>query len=187
VNRRADGRRGELGVPDATRLPTGMFRFTFGERSGMYTAVLHVFGEANERLETTLGLDNVADRMAQLGWSGVLAEADLFDVLKQLREWRLLDVTQNHAGSYRTDEDERRNLQYSLTRHGEAALAGIEHAAAVLASTGALQTAVLDAIHDRLIDLGRLLLDPAASSQVRAIFVGGQGRGRTADLSIFRR
>jgi hypothetical protein len=36
-------------MPDATRLPTDMFRFTFGERSGIYTAVLHVFGEANER------------------------------------------------------------------------------------------------------------------------------------------
>jgi uncharacterized protein (TIGR02677 family) len=148
------------------RLPTDMFRFTVGDRSEIYTAVLHVFGEANERLETALGLAEVGERLQALGWVGALPEADLFDVLKQLKEWRLLDVTQNHAGSYRTaDEYERRNLLYSLTRHGEAALAGLEHAAAVLASTGALQTAVLDAIADRLAELDRLLADPGSGDR----------------------
>lgn len=148
------------------RLPTDMFRFTFGERSEIYTAVLHVFGEANERLETALGLAELGERMQQLGWVGSLSEVELFELLKQLKDWRLLDITQNHAGSYRTaDEYERRNLLYSLTRHGEAALAGLEHAAAVLASTGALQTAVLDAIADRLAELGRLLADPGSSDR----------------------
>ena len=47
--------------------------------------------------------------------------------------------------------DLRRNLQYSLARQGEAAFAGVVHAMSVLASTGALQTAVLDAIPDRLV------------------------------------
>jgi uncharacterized protein (TIGR02677 family) len=148
------------------RLPTDMFRFTFGEKSEIYTAVLHVFGEANERLETALGQAEVGERLQSLGWVGALEDAALFEVLKQLKEWRLLDVTQNHAGTYRTaDEYERRNLLYALTRHGEAALAGLEHAAAVLASTGALQTAVLDAIADRLAELGRLLADPASGDR----------------------
>nr|WP_261570692.1 hypothetical protein [Frankia gtarii] len=40
-----------------------------------------------------------------------------------------------------------------------AAFAGVRHALAVLASTGALQTAVLDAIADRLDALYALLLD----------------------------
>lgn len=148
------------------RLPKDMFRFTFGDRSEIYTAVLHVFGEANERLETALGLAEVGERMQQLGWVGALPEADLFDVLKQLKEWHLLDITQNHTGTYRTaDEYERRNLLYSLTRNGEAAISGLEHAAAILASTGALQTAVLDAIADRLTELGRLLADPGSSDR----------------------
>jgi len=148
------------------RLPTDMFRFTFGERSEIYTAILQVFGEANERLETALGLAEVGERLQGLGWVGALSEADLFLALKQLKDWRLLDVTQNHAGTYRTaDEYERRNLLYSLTRNGEAALAGLEHAAAVLASTGALQTAVLDAIADRLAELGRLLADPGSGDR----------------------
>jgi uncharacterized protein (TIGR02677 family) len=151
------------------RLPTDMFRFTVGERSEIYTAVLQVFGEANERLETSLGLDEVAERIMLHGRHGLVDAPDLFDVLRQLRDWRLLDVMQNHAGNYRTaDEYERRNLQYSLTRSGEAAIAGIEHAAAVLAATGALQTAVLEGIADRLADLVRLLAE--ASTTDRRIF-----------------
>jgi uncharacterized protein (TIGR02677 family) len=154
-------------------VPPDMFRFTVGERSTAYTAVLQVFGEANERLETALHLHEVATRLTTLGWAGVLPDEVLFDVLKQLREWRLVDVTQNPTGNYRTAEEyERSNLQYSLTRHGEAALAGLEHAAAVLASTGALQTAVLDAIADRLGELGRLLADPGSSD--RRIFTALQ-------------
>ncbi|MDQ0717552.1 hypothetical protein QFZ55_007004 [Streptomyces luteogriseus] len=63
-------------------------------------------------------------------------------------------MVHNHAENYRTAEEyERRNLQYSLTRRGEAALAGVRHALEVLASTGALQTAVLEAIADRLDEL----------------------------------
>ncbi|MFE4960309.1 DUF2397 family protein [Streptomyces sp. NPDC056653] len=60
----------------------------------------------------------------------------------------------NHAENYRTaDEYERRNLQYSLTRRGEAAFAGVQHALSVPASTSVLQTAVLEAITDRLDEL----------------------------------
>ncbi len=151
---------------NAPRLPSDLFRFTTGERSEMYTAVLHLFGEANERLETALGLDDIGRRLAQVGWVGVIDEDTLFDVLRQLREWRLLEASQNHSGSYRTaDEYERRNLLYSLTRNGEAALVGLEHAAAVLASTGALQTAVLEAIALRLGDLAVLGADPASDDR----------------------
>ncbi|GAB6903370.1 TIGR02677 family protein [Kineosporia succinea] len=153
-------------MASARRLPTDMFRFTTGERSDVYTAVLHIFGEANERLETALGLDDIAQRLSGLGWVSLLDEDTLFDVLRQLREWRLLEAAQNHGGSYRTaDEYERRNLLYALTRNGEAALAGLEHAAAVLASTGALQTAVLEAIALRLGDLAVLAADPASDDR----------------------
>jgi len=75
-------------------------------------------------------------------------------------------VIQNHAVHYRTAaEYERRNLQYSLTRRGEAAFAGVQHALGLLASTGALQTAVLDAIADRLDELHGLLADPGSANR----------------------
>jgi len=149
------------------RVPPEMFRFTTGDRAELYGAVLQAFGAANERLETTLGLDDVRGRLRTVGWLDAISDDDLRSALKQLQDWRLLDVIQNHAANYRTaDEYERRNLQYSLTRRGEAAFAGVRHALAHLASTGALQTAVLEAIGDRL-DALYVLLEESASSDRR--------------------
>jgi uncharacterized protein (TIGR02677 family) len=151
---------------ESGRVPPDMFRFTTGELSGLYTAILHAFGEANERLETALGLDDVRARLRSIGWFDALDDDDLSNALGKLREWQLLDVIQNHAENYRTaTEYERRNLQYSLTKRGEAAFAGVQHALGVLASTGALQTAVLDAISDRLDSLGTLLAEPASTNR----------------------
>jgi uncharacterized protein (TIGR02677 family) len=148
------------------RVPPDMFRFTTGDRAELYCAVLQAFGEANERLETALGLEEVRERLRAVGWFAALTDEELLAALKQLGQWRLLDVIQNHAENYRTAEEyERRNLQYSLTRRGEAAFAGVQHALTVLASTGALQTAVLDAIADRLDALYGLLTDPASSDR----------------------
>ena len=143
------------------RIPPEMFRFTTGDRADLYTAILHAFGHANERLETTLGLDDVRGLLREVGWFATVDDTELLGALRSLGEWQLLEITQNHAGGYRTAEEyERRNLQYSLSRKGEAAFAGVQQALLVLASSGALQTAVLDAIGDRLGELERLLGKP---------------------------
>ncbi|WP_328448599.1 TIGR02677 family protein [Amycolatopsis sp. NBC_00438] len=143
---------------DPIRVPPEMFRFTSGDRAGLYVSILHAFGEANERLETALGLDDVRARLRTVGRLEAIEDDELTDALGKLRDWNLVDVVQNHSENYRTaGEYERRNLQYSLTRQGEAAFAGVVHAMNVLAATGALQTAVLDAIADRLGDLVREL------------------------------
>lgn len=140
------------------RVPQEMFRFTTTEGADLHTATLHAFGEANERLETALTFDEVRDRLRGVGWYAPLPDDELAYTLKQLAGWDLLDVVQNHAGNYRTAEEyERKNVQYSLTRRGEAAFAGVQHALMLLSSTGALQTAVLDAIADRLNELNDLL------------------------------
>lgn len=131
------------------RIPPQMFRFTSGDRAGLYVSVLQAFAEANDRLETALGIDDIRARLGSVGRIEVTDNETLTAALDQLREWKLLDVIQNHTENYRTAvEYERRNLLYSLTRHGEAAFAGVVHAMTVLTSTGALQTAVLDAIAD---------------------------------------
>ncbi|SDJ88294.1 TIGR02677 family protein [Actinopolyspora mzabensis] len=148
------------------RVPSEMFRFTTGDRSELYSAILHAFGEANERLETALSIDEVRERLRSVGWFDALSDEDLHAALKQLGDWGLLDNVQNHAENYRTAaEYERRNLQYSLTKLGEAAFAGVQHAMATLASSGALQTAVLDAIADRLGELNELLRDPTSADR----------------------
>ncbi len=148
-----------------SRLPPELFRFTSGDRSELYGSILSAFAEANERLETALVLDDVRHRVGA-GWYEALSDDDFSAALDQLRDWQLLDVTQNHAEQYRTAQEyERRNLAYSLTRRGEAAVAGAAHALQVLTATGALQTAVLDAIVDRLAELDALAPDPAASNR----------------------
>ncbi|MGW2825777.1 TIGR02677 family protein [Streptomyces sp. NPDC001443] len=148
------------------RVPAEMFRFTTGEKADLNGAVLEAFGVAGEYLETTLGLDGVRERLRTVGWIADLEDEELHDTLKRLVGWGLLDVVHNHAENYRTAEEyERRNLSYSLTRRGEAALAGLRHALEVLASTGALQTAVLEAIIDRLDELTVLSGETAAADR----------------------
>jgi uncharacterized protein (TIGR02677 family) len=143
-----------------------MFRFATGERADLYGAVLDAFGAAGEHLETALGLDAVRERLRSVRWAAALEDDELHQVLRQLVQWELLDVVHNHAENYRTAEEyERRNLQYSLTRRGEAALAGVRHALEVLAATGALQTAVLEAIADRLDELCLLAGEPASADR----------------------
>ncbi|WP_329112113.1 TIGR02677 family protein [Streptomyces sp. NBC_01353] len=148
------------------RVPPEMFRFTTGETAELNGAVLEAFGVAGEYLETTLGLDGVRERLRAVGWVADVEDEELHETLKRLVKWELLDVVHNHAQNYRTAEEyERRNLHYSLTRRGEAALSGVRHALEVLASTGALQSAVLEAITDRLDDLTVLSGEPTAADR----------------------
>lgn len=148
------------------RVPPEMFRFATVERSDLYGAVLEAFGVAGEHLETALGLDAVRERLRAVGWAAAVEDEELHEALRQLVQWELLDVVHNHAENYRTAEEyERRNLQYSLTRRGEAALAGVRHALEVLAATGALQSAVLEAITDRLDELCLLAGEPASADR----------------------
>jgi uncharacterized protein (TIGR02677 family) len=141
-----------------------MFRFTTDERAPLYSAILHAFGEADELLVTALTLDEVGERLRGAGHFAALTDEDLARALRQLLAWRLLDVVQDPAGGHRTAQEyERRSLRYSLTRLGEAALAGLRHALTALAAPpGALRTAVLDAIADRLNALAALSEDPAS-------------------------
>ena len=78
--------RSESGLPAVPRVPPEMFRFTHGDRSALYTAILHAFGEANERLETALGLDDVRARLRSVGWFDALDDEDLAAALGQLRD-----------------------------------------------------------------------------------------------------
>ena len=77
---------------------------------------------------TSLTAEDVRTHLHEVGWRDELTDGDLASTLDQLVGWNLLDVGQNHTERYRTARDyERRNLQYAMTRAGEAALAG--HAA----------------------------------------------------------
>ncbi|MFI6097797.1 TIGR02677 family protein [Lentzea sp. NPDC051213] len=120
------------------RVPADLFRFTTADRAELHTAVLQAFGVANEHLETALTLDDVQQRLRDVGWPEQTTDDELVSALTSLRHWGLIDATQH---------------RYGLTRLGEAAQAGLQHAIQALTSSGALQTAVLDAIADRLDEL----------------------------------
>ncbi|WP_232836754.1 TIGR02677 family protein [Lentzea terrae] len=119
-------------------VPADLFRFTTTERADLHTAVLRAFGVANAHLETSLTLDDVQQRLRDVGWSEQVTDDELTASLTSLRQWGLIESTQH---------------RYGLTKLGEAAYAGIQHALETLTSSGALQTAVLDAIADRLDEL----------------------------------
>lgn len=137
-------------------LPPDLFAFSGAEKSSLYTAVMYAFGEANELLQTSLALEDVHGHLSSVGWPGMVDDAELVPALEKLREWQLIDAGQNHSEHYRTAQEyERRNLQYSLTKRGEAALAGHLAALQALETAGVLQTAVLDAIADALGRLAR--------------------------------
>lgn len=119
-------------------VPADLFRFTTADHAELHTAVLRVFGMANERLATALTLDDVQQRLKESGWREQVADAELTASLTALRQWGLLDAAQQ---------------RYHLTRLGEAAYAGIRHALEALSGSGSLQTAVLDAVVDRLDEL----------------------------------
>ncbi|MEU0883816.1 TIGR02677 family protein [Lentzea sp. NPDC005914] len=120
------------------RVPADLFRFTTADRAELHTAVLRAFGVANERMETSLTLDDLQLRLRDVGWSEQVTEDELAASANALRQWGLIESTQHRFG---------------LTKHGEAAYAGIQRALRTLTSSGALQTAVLDAIADRLEEL----------------------------------
>lgn len=148
-----------------------MFVFSTTERADLHTAVMYAFGEANERLETALTFDDVHARLRSVGWFEPVTDEELAGTLSRLAQWGLVDVVQNHAAQYTTAADyERKNLQYLLTKRGEAAFEGVQHALSVLASSGALQTAVLDAIADRLAELATLLREDSSSD--RRLYTG---------------
>lgn len=146
------------------RLPLDMFKFATHDE--LYLGVMQVFGQANERLVTALTFDEVLAGLRGAGWYEPVADERLERALGQLYEWRLLERNHNHGAHYASaDEYERKNLQWSLTKQGEAAFAGVEHALHLLSSSGALQTAVLDAIAGHLDDLFRLLRDSTSDDR----------------------
>jgi uncharacterized protein (TIGR02677 family) len=115
-------------------------------------------------LAPALNLDQVRNALAAAGWDEPADDDRLQSALESLTGWGLLDVTQDHAAHYATPEEfERKNLQWSLTRRGEAAVGGVLHALDVLGHAVGLQPAILDAIGDGLADLAELASGPEGS------------------------
>jgi len=142
-----------------------LFRFSTTDLRDLYVAILAAFDQAAV-LAPALNLDHVRSALAAVGWDEPLSDDVLQRALKTLTDdWHLLEATQDHSARYSTPEEfERRNLQWSLTPRGDAAVSGYLHAFEALRSAVGLQTAVLDAIGDNLHDLAALAQSPRSAA-----------------------
>ena len=137
-----------------------LFQFTTTALSSLHVAVMSAF-EQSAVLSPALNLDQVRVALVRSGWDEPTDDDALQRTLASLTGWRLLEATQDHSARYSTPEEfERKNLQWSLTQRGEAAIAGVLGAVAALRHAVGLQTALLDAIGDGLSDLAELAAQP---------------------------
>jgi uncharacterized protein (TIGR02677 family) len=148
-----------------------LFRFTTTDLQDLHLAIMTAFEEAAV-LAPSLGLDEVRSALRRLGWDDPIAEDVLQRALASLAGWQLLEVTQDHAARYATPEEfERKNLQWSLTQRGEAAVSGVLRAMEALRHAVGLQAAVLDAIGDGLSDLADLMGEPTSPDSSARIHI----------------
>ena len=134
-----------------------LFRFTTTDLRDLHMAIMAAFEQAAV-LAPALNHDQVRAALVAAGWDEPTGDEALQRALASLTGWGLLDATQDHAARYGTPEEfERKNLQWSLTARGEAAVGGVLHALESLRHAVGLQTAVIDAIGDGLSDLADLV------------------------------
>jgi uncharacterized protein (TIGR02677 family) len=139
-----------------------LFRFSTTDLRELHLAVMAAFDDAAV-LAPALNLDQVRVAVQRLGWDEPLSDESLQRALTALTGWGLLEATQDHSARYSTPEEfERKNLHWSLTPRGEAAISGVLHALESLRAAVGLQTAVLDAIGDDLAELANLAGQPRA-------------------------
>ncbi|MGH9263578.1 MAG: TIGR02677 family protein [Acidimicrobiales bacterium] len=145
-----------------------LFRFTTTDLRDLHVALMTAFEDAAV-LAPALNLEQVRAALSSTGWDEPVTDDVLQRALQALVDWRLLESTQDHGAHYATPEEfERKNLQWSLTDRGEAAIGGLLHALDALRHAVGLQPAVLDAIGDGLNDLAELLrsTEPGADARV---------------------
>src|SRR5438132_303553 len=153
-------------VPSPTRpwrrLSPDLFRFATTELYDLHMAIMCAF-EETAVLQPALGFEQVRSGLRETGWDEPVDDAQLDHALGALTGWGLLEASQNHAARYATPEEfERRNLQWSLTGAGQAAVGGVLHALDALRQVTGLQPAVIVAIADGLADLLDLARDPTS-------------------------
>lgn len=152
-------------------LDADLFRFTTTDLRDVHVAVMTAFEQAAV-LAPALNLDAVRVALAATGWDEPINDTALQATLQSLTGWGLLEATQDHSARYSTPEEfERKNLQWSLTARGEAAIAGVLTALESLRQAVGLQSAVLDVVGDGLLQLADLLGEPRSAAADARIHV----------------
>lgn len=149
------------------RLPAKLFAFTTTDSADLHLAVASVLTEA-AAVQPALTFDDVRRGLITVGWDDELNDDEIQRTLEALVNWGHVEAAQSHSAVYATPEEfERRNLQYSITVHGQAAMTGVREALAALARSVSLQPAVIDAIAEGLVDLHRYLTtEPGRTNRI---------------------
>lgn len=116
------------------------------ESRDLHLAILALFAE-RDLTDPALNLEQLLTQLPSVAPDLALEEERIKRSLAQLVNWGHLDESRDESAVYRTPEEfQRRNLQWSLTGAGSAAIAGLDRAADFLCAVTSLQTATIDAL-----------------------------------------
>lgn len=149
--------------------PRTIFQVATTENRDVHLAVLSLFAE-RELTDPALTLEDVLRGLPGAAPDLSVDDATVRRSLEQLVEWALLDESRNESATYRTPEEfQRRNLQWSLTAHGQTSVAVLDQAVQFLAAVASLQPAAIDSLARSIATVVRLVAD--ASTDVAQIHV----------------
>lgn len=144
--------------------PRSIFQVATTENRDLHLAVLSLFAE-RELTDPALTLEDLLLSLPRHAPDLGVDEASVRRSLDQLVEWGLLDESRNESATYRTPEEfQRRNLQWSLTAHGQASVALLDEASRFLAAVASLQPAAIDSLAQCIGRVVQLAADPASES-----------------------
>lgn len=146
--------------------PKSIFQVATVENRELHLAVLSLFGE-RELTDPALTLEDLLSALPNEAPDLTTEEGSIRRSLAQLVEWGLLDESRNQSATYRTPEEfQRRNVQWSLTAHGQTAVAILDEAARFLAAVASLQPAAIDSLAQSIAKVVRLAADPSSDDAV---------------------
>lgn len=146
--------------------PKTIFQVATTENRDLHLAVLALFAE-RELTDPALTLEDVLLVLPGQAPDLQVIEPGIRRSLEQLVEWGLLDESRNEAATYRTPEEfQRRNLQWSLTAHGQTAVALLDEAARFLAAVASLQPAALDSLAQSIARVVNLTADTSSDNAI---------------------
>ncbi len=145
------GQTGRVGLSD--RRLTGdqlaslsVLRLATAESASAYLAVAGALAAARERYEVQVRTEQVAEAVAAVG----VAAEEVPGLLRQLREWKVVEAALDTARATRIEDFRRRRELWRLTPGGQAAVDAVAAVLGAAEEQGALHRSLLGQVRDRL-------------------------------------
>ncbi len=137
-----------------------VLRLATAESASAYLAVAGALAAARERYEVQVRTERVAEAVAPFG----VAADDVPGLLRQLREWKVVEASLDTARATRIEDFRRRRELWRLTPGGQAAVDAVAAVLGAAEEQGALHRSLLGQVRDRL---ERLVADVEAGEPAR--------------------